>query len=622
VSPDELASQALLNCLIREVGAPEDQAWEDGGHLVIRLPRSAVTLRARLRRPSAGIGPRTAREVQVRQDDMWRDIDWRRLADLIAAELTLATGTINAEFVSQVRDGHAAFAAILAARAEKMAGDDRAVPNGSVPGGAGVGGADGREAGGAAGRAAGRIGAYLDSEQALVAGHRFHPSPKTRGAPRDWLRYAPEAGARFPLRFLAVREEALAEEGDGSALDRLGGPVPPPGTRLLPAHPWQFQLVAPQPWLRRAMGRGLLTDLGEGSREVVPTASVRTVYDPVADVFCKFSLNVRITNCLRKLAWYELPGAVVLTQRLAPVFAELGEKFPGTVLLGEPGYRTAALACRDAYEGLAVIVREGVRSRIAPDVTPLLAASLTEPAGGLFDGRDGDWLLSWWQAYVRIVAPPVLDAFFGHGVVLEPHLQNVLVGVDGDGRPVQAVFRDLEGTKLVSSRHGALLAGLPPGVARGLAYDARRGWDRVAYCLLVNHLAEVAAAIADRCVPAADCERELWRQARQVLTEAAAEHGWPPELRAVLAGVPLPGKANLRLRWYRDADREAEYIPVPNPLRGLDLSYPDPNNSDPDYPDRDYRGLTRPAPAQSELAQSELAQSELAQSELAQLELA
>jgi siderophore synthetase component len=578
VSPDELACQALLNCLIREVAAPEDQAWEDGGHLVIRLPRSAVTLRARLRRPSAGIGPRPAREVQIRQERIWRSIDWRRLADLIAAELTLATGTGNAEFVAQVRDGHAAFAAILQARAEKSARDD---------------GGD-------------RIEAYLASEQALVAGHRFHPSPKTRpGEPRDWLRYAPEAGARFPLRFLAVRDEVLAGEGDGSALDRLGGPEPPPGFRLLPVHPWQFRLLATQPWLRRAMRDGLVADLGEGSREVVPTASVRTVYDPVADVFCKFSLNVRITNCLRKLAWYELPGAVVLTRRLTPVFAELGRKFPGTVLLGEPGYRTAALACRDAYEGLAVIVREGVRERMAPDVTPLLAASLTEPAARLFDGRDGGWLLAWWRAYVRIVAPPVLDLFFGHGVVLEPHLQNVLVGVDGDGRPVQAVFRDLEGTKLVSSRHGTLLDGLPPGIARGLAYDARRGWDRVAYCLLVNHLAEVAAAIADRCAPAADCERELWCQARQVLTEAAAEHGWPPELRAVLAGVPLPGKANLRLRWYRDADREAGYVPVPNPLRGLD--YPNPDISDPDYPHLDYPDRERLGSQPPRLTQLELA---------------
>ena len=92
----------------------------------------------------------------------------------------------------------------------------------------------------------------------------------------------------------------------------------------------------------------------------------------------------------------------------------------------------------------------------------------------------------------------------------------------------------------------------------------------MAYCLLVNHLAEVAAAIADRSASAAACERELWRQAGHVLTEAAAEHGWPPELRVVLAGVPLPAKTNLRVRWARDADRDAGYVQVPNPLRQLE----------------------------------------------------
>jgi siderophore synthetase component len=538
VNPDTLACHALLNCLIREVSAPEDQAWEDDGHLMIRLARSGVLLRARLRRPSAGIGPRPDGQVEHFLGGSWRTIGWRRLADLIAAELTLATGVRNAEFAGQVRDGHAAFAAITHARAiaSPRAGS-------------------------------GWLDRYLASEQALVAGHRFHPAPKARpGDPGDWLRYAPEAGARFPLRFLGVRDEALAADGDSSGLDRLGGPVPPPGYQLLPAHPWQLRLLERQPWLRQAVRRGLLIDLGEGTRDVVPTSSVRTVYDPAGDVFCKFSLNVRITNCVRKSAWYELAGAVALTTALAPVFAELGRKFPGTVLLGEPGYRTAALAARDAYEGLAVIVRDGLRAQTAPQVTPLLAASLTEPASGLFDGRDRDWLLAWWQAYVRTVAPPALDAFFGYGVVLEPHLQNVLVGVDDDGWPVQAIFRDLEGTKLVASRHQALLAGLAPGIARGLAYDDGRGWDRVAYCLLVNHLSEVAAAIADRLAAEASFERELWRQARHVLTEVAGEHAWPPQLRAVLAGVPLPAKANLRVRWARDPDRDAGYVRVPNPL--------------------------------------------------------
>ena len=118
-----------------------------------------------------------------------------------------------------------------------------------------------------------------------------------------------------------------------------------------------------------------------------------------------------------------------------------------------------------------------LRGDSRPEVTPLLAASLTEPPDprspvARSDDRDPDWLLGWWEAYVRQVAPPVLHALFGHGVVLEPHLQNVLVGVDSDGLPVQAIFRDLEGVKLITARHDALLATLKPGVARALAYDA------------------------------------------------------------------------------------------------------------------------------------------------------
>jgi siderophore synthetase component len=342
---------------------------------------------------------------------------------------------------------------------------------------------------------------------------------------------------------------------------------------VLPVHPWQLELLGQRPWLRRALRDRLLIDLGAGSREVVPTSSVRTVYDPAADVFCKFSLNVRITNCMRKNSWYELAGAVALTKLLGPVRADLAARFPGTAVLGEPGYRTASLGTEEAAEGLSVIVREGLRGHLAPGVTPVLAAALAEPpcpgtmAVDLLDGRDPEWLLGWWEAYVRAVAPPVLHAFFHHGVVLEPHLQNVLLGVDGGGLPVHAIFRDLEGTKLLTPDHDAALRALKPGVAGALAYDGERGWNRVAYCLFVNHLAEIAAALADRHPGPEDrFEADLWDRVGVVLAGFAQDHDWPPQLRAVLAGVPLQAKANLRLRWARGADREAAYLSVPNPL--------------------------------------------------------
>jgi siderophore synthetase component len=553
VNPDTLTAQSLLNCLVREVSLPEEQARESDGHLVVRLARSDELLRLGTRRRSAGPGPRLTGDAALWRDASWHPVGWTELSVLIADELTLATGTPNDEFAAQVRGSHAAMTAILRARRDNAAGQAEAAPDDP------------------------RIARYLASEQALVAGHRFHPAPKARsGEPGDWLPFAPEAGVRFPLRFLAVRREELDAEGDTTAMDRLGAPAAPAGYRVLPAHPWQLRLLEGQPWLRRAFRGRALIDLGAGSRSVVPTSSVRTVYDPAADVFCKFSLNVRITNCVRKNSWYELAGAVALTGLLGPVAADLSDRFPGAVILGEPGYRTVTLPDVEAVEGLSVIVRAGLGGCLAPGVTPLLCAALTEPpagdpaglpAGSLLDGRGPDWLLDWWEAYVRQVAPPVLHALLRHGIVFEPHLQNVLIGVDGDGLPVQAIFRDLEGVKLVTPAHDKTLAALKPEVASALAYDEERGWHRVAYCLFVNHLAEIAAAIADRC-PQADerFEAALWDRARDVLTVFARDYDWPPQLRALLAGVPLPAKANLRLRWARAADREASYLRVRNPL--------------------------------------------------------
>ena len=572
MNPDTLTAQALLNCLVREVSLPEEQAWPSDGHLVIRLARADRLLRLATRRPSAGPSPRLTGEAAVLHGDSWQPVGWAELASLICDELTLATGTTNEEFAAQVRSSHQAMTAVL--RAREGAGT------------AAVGSGPEADAG---------LGRYLASEQALVAGHRFHPAPKARGGePGDWLPFAPEAGNRFPLRFLAVRGDVLDTDGDTAALDRLGAPATPAGYHVLPAHPWQLRLLSRQPWLARALRNRKLVDLGPGQREVVPTSSVRTVYDPAADVFCKFSLNVRITNCVRKNAWYELAGAVALTRLLGPVTADLADRFPGTAVLGEPGYRTAGLPVTEAVEVLSVIVRDGVRGVLAPGVTPLLAAALAEPAGSWsagsrpdgaqpagawpagawpvgtpFDERDPEWLLGWWEAYVRQVAPPVLHALFAHGIAFEPHLQNVLIGVDGDGWPAQAILRDLEGVKLVMTRHEDTLAGLKPDVARALAYDQERAWHRVAYCLFVNHLAEIAAAIADR-HPGPDdwFESGLWDRARGVLAAAARDHGWWPQLRVVLAGVPLPAKANLRVRWARGADREAGYLSVRNPLGG------------------------------------------------------
>jgi siderophore synthetase component len=496
---EESTLAALLRCCVREVAGPRGLVWAAPPYVLLRV--AGTLLRART---GGGAALRFTGGPERQQDGVWRALTSDELVRLAESDLSADDPAGNAEFAGQVRASRQALEAILRARAS-------ATPPGDP---------------------------WLASEQALVHGHPFHPSPKARGG-RDWLRYAPEAHAQFPLRLLGVELSSLVEEGAAGALDLLG--EAPPGYALLPAHPWQLDLLGSALDAR-------VVDLGPGPT-VVPTSSVRTVYAPDAGVCLKFSLNVRITNCVRKNAWYELAGAVELNRRLAPIFERLG-----CAWLPEPGYRSAALGTR-LLEGLGVIVRASPWSVVAPGVTPVLAGAL---AAGRVGTQDP---LAWWRAYVTAVVPPVLDLYFRYGVVLEPHLQNVLVGIGPDGLPAQAVFRDLEGTKLVTGRHD--LTGVPERVARALSYDAERGWTRVSYCLLVNHLTEIAASVAgaDDALLA-----RLWKAARQVVDGCAERLGRPLPLSDLLAGTPLPAKANLSVRWARAADRAAGYVPIGNPL--------------------------------------------------------
>ncbi|MFI9778510.1 IucA/IucC family protein [Streptomyces sp. NPDC051956] len=557
---DEVVAHTLLNCLLREVSGAEHQTAVAHGHLMLRLPRRGVLLRIALRRTSLLGAHRFTGQVSEERDGIWTEVDWRRLAEYAHDELALRTGVRNEEFLDQIASSHQAVADTLAAR--KSAGSQDVVRDPQPT--------------------EDHLPMYLASEQSLLFGHRFHPTPKARtGDAASWLTYAPENEAVFPLRHLAVREHLVAEETaeDGAAtlLDELPGELAggvPDGYRLLPAHPWQYEMLRAHPELQAALDRGDILDLGLGGTPFAATASVRTLYD--GETFLKFSLNVRITNCLRKNASYELSGAVALTRVLAPALTDLAERFPGSAMLREPAYRSLALPGPDGtpdralLEGFGVIVREGLSRPLLPGTVPLLAAAVADeyPTGAahisrLLEGSGPETALAWWSAYLDLLLPPVLAAYFDHGLVLEPHLQNVMICVDGDGMPAQVLFRDLEGTKLVPEHHADTLAALPPEVARPMTYDAQRGWDRVVYCLLVNHVAELLAALADL---HPQTEAALWAEVRATLQTYADRHGCPPRLAALLAGVPLPAKANLLTRWERRADREAGYVRLPSPL--------------------------------------------------------
>jgi len=486
---DAYAAAPLLNCLLREVAEPLSEGGEHGeraerGDLrVHRLPGGRL-LRVR--------GERRPVEPEVRTGDGWRRVGHTELVKLVAEELTRHTGLSNHELPAEMTDSRDAVAALLTARDRATAPTDP----------------------------------YLRSEQCLVTGHPYHPAPKARGGGpvAAWLPYAPEAHARFPLVLLGLREDAVVEEGDTSALDALAPGEVPPGYRLLPAHPWQLDLVG----CAEAFEDGRLIRLGTTGFDTWPTAAIRTVYAPERDLFLKFSLDVRITNDIRRLWRHDL-----LKLRRTDEAATAACAAGPAVWLSDRGYRTADFA----FEELAVLVRDGLRDRLPPGTTPLLAAGLVEGfEGSPLDGTEDP--ATWWEAYLGAVVPPALAAFADHGVVLEAHLQNTLVAVDADGTPVRALFRDAEGVKLL------------PEVSRSA------GWERLVYCLVVNHLCEVAEALAER-HPGFD----PWPAARRELARSGL-----PEATALLTSPTLPGKTNLLLRWTGADGADARYLPLPNPL--------------------------------------------------------
>ncbi|WP_345961962.1 IucA/IucC family protein [Streptomyces sp. BRB040] len=482
---DAYAAVPLLNCLLREVAEPLP---DPGPRPVYRLPGGRL-LRVRPGRRPAGAEVGTA-------VGGWHPVAHTELVKLVAEELRRHTGLPNHELPIEMTDSRDAVAALLTVRA-------RATPPADP---------------------------YLRSEQALVTGHTHHPAPKARGGgpQAGWLPYAPEAHARFPLTLLAAREDTVVDEGDTAALDALAGA--PPGYRVLPAHPWQLDLAAGT--LAPAFADGRLLRLGTTGFFVWPTAAIRTLYAPDPDLFLKFSLDVRITNDIRRLWRHDLLRLRRTDTAVTEAFDAIG---PPAAWLADRGYRTADFA----FEELAVVVRDGLRGRVLPGATPLLAAALVEGfAGSPLEDTTSPG--AWWEAYLAAVVPPVLTAFDDDGVVLEAHLQNTLVAVDAAGMPVQALFRDAEGVKLL------------PDTPRAA------GWERLVYCLVVNHLYEIAAALTEH-HPGLD----PWPAVRRAL----ARHDLP-EIPALLAAPTLPAKTNLLLRWTGADGADARYRPLPNPLCG------------------------------------------------------
>jgi siderophore synthetase component len=429
---------------------------------------------------------------------------------------------------------------------------------------------------------------WLAAEQDLVAGHPFHPMAKSReglaDAEDDLL--APELRGRFPLHWYAANRDVLATGSAGLDIEGLLRGLAtdvrvPAGLVPVPAHPWQAARLRSRPAAAALLDAGDLVDLGAGGAPWWPTSSVRTVGRPDAQVMLKLSLGLRVTNSRRDNVRSEL---ALGTRTAELVDAGLGRALaaahPGFGLVRDPGWVGVD---GDGPVGLDTVVRDvpfGPCDEIAcagalvdarPDRARPVVADLVERLAARRGLSRATAAAHWYRGFLDAVAAPLLWLHGTHGIGLEAHLQNLLVGLAADGRPDRGWYRDNQGWYLAASKESAaqaVLRGVGDGVP--LVFDDALVTDRVVYYLGVNALLGVAGALAGAGL--AD-EHELLRVLADVLRAHLRTPQPSPAADVLLHADRLRVKANLltavdgRDELDGPVESQSVYVDVANPVR-------------------------------------------------------
>lgn len=571
---DQAASHALLNCLIKEFALPQSLFSEDWRKQPLGLPfqlyrrvqsRCAVPLMIQMpdgtrflvlvdRQDSLGGQYYVSGAFGKRDRGRWQRLDLRSLAEYMLDSCAAVTQNRNPELLTQILASRDLKRAIVAHCADK---------------------------------AAQPLADYVSSEQCLWFGHPTQAAPKAR-LWRSSLRqeeYSPEFGVSLRLHLFEVPRDGLWIGANGLSEQHVLASFAEqssarPGHAIICMHPVQAELFRSDRRVQRLLEAHRIRDGGRIGFRAFPTASVRTLYVEGHDYFIKGSLNIRITNCVRKNAWYELESALIIDRLLKHLMSAHANSIGGLQTVAEPAAiswspsdhsdddriwfreQTGAILRRNfcQVEGADRCLMAGTLFgrdlSLSPSVLPFLARHL-----GAMPNTDD--LLQWFQRYAALLLRPVLSVFFHHGVVFEPHLQNTVL-VHRDGQPVKLLLRDYEGVKLTADRGMQWVpSGTHPRIRQSLEYPRAQGWSRIAYCLFVNNLSEAVLALTHgqpQLAPA------MWQTVRRELQIMRSELQSPaPELDDLLRGGTIPCKTNFKLRLAGAADKFAGYVQLRSP---------------------------------------------------------
>lgn len=577
--------ETLLNCYCREIAGPDSQLsvgplfgkndcpvsirlalqYTKGQIMHVRLPYTGARLLTVVDGMSITGNFRYQSSFYCKSTGKpWALLDWETLAKLLLHEISLKNHQPpNDELMEQIRDSVAVTTAVLCATHPDSFSRKP-------------------------------LQAFIESEQSLIFGHPFHPAPKSRQGVsyEDMLRYSPETRTSFPLHYFAIRREYILQKSVLlQSCDQIISTQAPADLvvdkefTLIPTHPWQARYLLKHSSVIAAIQTGKIYDLGQQGEHYYPTSSIRTLFHPENHYFYKCSLNIRITNCVRKNAFYELESALQITKIIREIKPSLERLFPDIRILEEPAFisvdlRQDDILAQEVFEGFGLILRQNISGVLAVSTTPLLSGALfgnhiygeihiqklLDEMGLETNNTFEDTAEQWFSHYVSKLMYPVMYCYFSYGVIFEPHLQNVVIGI-AKGKPLQIFLRDFEGVKLLKERYDSgQLDTISQRARESLWYSNDQGWKRVTYCLFVNNFCEAISQISAG-------NQKLWnrlwgvvRNHLQVYQSQFGDASSARRINALLNGEPFPGKANLTNRFFKRPDRESEYLHVNNPL--------------------------------------------------------
>lgn len=427
---------------------------------------------------------------------------------------------------------------------------------------------------------------FLIGEQALLAGHPMHPTPKSRdgiGA-YEAAAYSPELRGSFPLHWFAAEPGLVGQDSelgpDAAELTASLSGLDTGDAIAVPAHPWQAKDLLTRPAVRDLIEAGRLRHLGPRGPEWYPTSSLRTVYRPDVPVMLKLSLGLRITNSRRENLRRELLRGIEAHRLLAMALgADILAAHPGFRLLTDAAYLATAVPgldvsfrhapfrptdhvyCVAAFTDLG---RGGSREDGHPHELSAHIHALAEAEGRPVPVVAADWF----SRYVGNLIAPMLWLDAQYGIALEGHQQNTLLQFDESGYPVCGWYRDNQGYHYRRSRIAdlAAIAGRPDlGEASGTVVDDDVVTERLLYYVGINNLLGMVGAFG---IAGLVDERHLLDLAARQLEPLRGHR--PVDL--LLTAASLRVKANLLTRsagldeLAGGPGGQCVYVDMPNPL--------------------------------------------------------